>query len=95
MEAQESREPQCIEQVRTSWLTFVAQISEAMSARSNADLPQHADMLAIGQESMKLGLQIQLWALDARTHRSQTSSTRISSSLKSASQNVPSQGRLG
>ena len=102
MEAQESREPPCTEQFRTTWLAFAEQIGDAMSARASADLPQYADMLAIGQESVKLGLQIQLWVFDASTHRPQASVTRISSSLKSASTggscaspNAPSPRRLG
>ena len=69
MEAQDSKELQSIEKLRSAWSAFAEQIGETINARASANLPQPADLLAIGQESTKLGLQIQLWAFDAKTQR--------------------------
>lgn len=76
---EESKDPLRIEQLQIAWQAFAAQICEALRARE----PQspgpcrsaHPDILALGRECADLGLQIQLWALDAGVPRAKASVT--------------------
>lgn len=64
MKAQDMKELPRIDQLCTTWRAFAAQIRDTMNERTNLERSEHADALALGQESAKLGLQIQLWVRD-------------------------------